>query len=115
MVTTMASGENTAEERRDERRDYLAQRFPRVSPARLPIGQLSGFEEPPGAPMRLFAPGPRALEAFRQLWNDEEGLPLRLELECGHPLPNDPPDHMVLRVACETCGTDVRLHLVEAL
>jgi hypothetical protein len=65
----MASGENTAEERRDERRDYLAQRFPRVSPEPLGLGQLSGVQEL-GSPseMRLFAPGPRALDIFRAIW-----------------------------------------------
>ncbi len=106
----MASG---AEERRDERRDYLAQRFRRVTPTPLGLGQLRGFEEPAGEPMRLFAPGPRALEMFRAIWSGEDRLGFHLVLECGHPLPGDPPDHMPLRVVCEQCGANVGLQLME--
>jgi hypothetical protein len=98
----------------DERRDYLRARFPRVSPTPLPLGQLSGFEEPPGEPMRLFAPGPAALEAFRQVWDGLHLPTWRLELECGHPLPETRPDYMPLSVWCERCGDDVGLQLIES-
>src|SRR5712691_11815089 len=101
---------------RDEHIRYLRARFPRVTPTPLGLGQLRGFEEPPGDPMRLFAPGARALAAFWRLWNDDAGMPYSLQLECGHPLPEPPQDrdHMPLHVPCIRCGVDVGLHIVEA-
>jgi hypothetical protein len=115
----MPSVEKTAEELKEERTDYLRARFPRISPTPLPLGQLRGFEDPPGGPMTLFAPGSAALAAFWRLWvNPDPRLGYLVKLECGHPLPEAPPadrrDTLPLRVPCLSCGADVRLYVVEA-